>query len=99
MLSYVDSPLVTPYFALFVASWIYCRHYLYIRIIYAAFTEFDSINSLVGVGFLSALQCLNIFWLGCILRVTYRLVYYNDCRDDRSEDEDEGLDNKCLSTG
>lgn len=40
---------------------------------------------------LSFLQALNIFWLYCLLRSAYRLVFKGIAKDDRSEDEEPQL--------
>jgi len=37
VLNYVDSPIVAPYFAVFVSIWIYLRHYINLRIFSALF--------------------------------------------------------------
>ncbi|KAL8685751.1 MAG: hypothetical protein Q9218_007564 [Villophora microphyllina] len=34
-LSYLDSGIVTPYFTLFIAVWVYLRHYINLRILYS----------------------------------------------------------------
>lgn len=81
------------------------RHYLNLRIIYSLFTEFRTVGPFVldwaaeqykcwlsqyiTLILLSSLQALNLFWLFLILRIAYRLVFYNIVADDRSDNEEE----------
>ncbi|KAF4453524.1 acyl- -dependent ceramide synthase [Fusarium albosuccineum] len=105
-LNYIDSPLVAPYFGLFMIAWIYLRHFLNLKIIWSLLTEFETIgpfelnwetqqykcrlSQVITTTLLSALQALNLFWLFCIARIAWRFVSSNELGDDRSEDEDEG---------
>lgn len=45
--------------------------------------------NVVTFAMLAALQSLNIFWLYCLLRSAYRLVFLGVAKDDRSEGEEE----------
>ncbi|PTB67870.1 longevity assurance proteins LAG1/LAC1 [Trichoderma citrinoviride] len=104
-LNYIDHPIVAPYFATFVAVWIYMRHYINLRIIWSLFTEFRTvgpfelnwetqqykcwISQYITSALLASLQALNLFWLFYILRIAYRFIRDKEATDDRSEDEDD----------
>ncbi|KAL8297587.1 hypothetical protein RB597_007320 [Gaeumannomyces tritici] len=103
-LNYVGSPLQIPCFAVNIATWIYLRHYTNIRILYSILTEFQTvgpfqldrragqykcrISQVIAFGLLAALQILNIFWLFCLFRAAYRILFRGIAKDDRSQDED-----------
>ncbi|PSR75801.1 TLC domain-domain-containing protein [Coniella lustricola] len=103
-LNYIDSPLQGPYFAFFMAVWIYMRHYLNLGIIYSLFTEFRTvgpfelnwateqykcwISQYITIILLSALQALNLFWLFFIIRIAYRFLFFNVIKDDREDGEE-----------
>ena len=105
ILSYLDHPLVAPYFAIFAGIWIYLRHVINIKIIWSCFTEFRTvgpfvlnfateqykgwISQIITSTLLILLQSLNLFWLFFILRIGYRVAFHNSRTDDRSDDEDE----------
>ncbi|PHH58717.1 hypothetical protein CDD82_2764 [Ophiocordyceps australis] len=105
ILNYIDHPLVGPYFFLFIVVWIYMRHIINLRILWSLFTDFRHvgpfelnwntqqykcwISQYITTALLASLQALNLFWLFCIIRIAYRLVWLNVAEDDRSEDEDE----------
>ena len=94
-----------PYFALFMAAWIYLRHYLNLRIIASLFTEFKTVGPYelnwetqqykcdlsfyITLSLLASLQALNLFWLFFIIRIAYRFVVRGVAEDDRSDNEDE----------
>ncbi|KAF7716673.1 Sphingosine N-acyltransferase [Penicillium ucsense] len=102
---YIDSELVIPLYALNVATWIYLRHYLNLRILYSILTEFRTvgpyeldwdtqqykcwISNLITFALLALLQSLNLFWLYCLMRSAWRFVSTGEKKDDRSEEEGE----------
>ncbi|CAM1502951.1 Fc.00g077270.m01.CDS01 [Cosmosporella sp. VM-42] len=104
-LSYIDHPLVGPYFVLFMMAWIYLRHVINLKIIWSLLTEFETVgpfevnweteqykcrlSQYITTALLSALQCLNLFWLYCIGRIAWRFATASDLADDRSDDEEE----------
>ncbi|KAL8381859.1 hypothetical protein RB595_005890 [Gaeumannomyces hyphopodioides] len=103
-LNYIGSPLQIPCFAVNIATWIYLRHYINIRILYSILTEFQTVgpfqldwqagqykcrtSQVIIFGLLAALQLLNIFWLFCLFRAAYRILFRGIAKDDRSQDED-----------
>ena len=104
-LNYLDSPIIGPYFGMFIAIWIYMRHYINIGIIVSILREFKTVGPFVldwELGFykcglaqfisgtlLASLQAVNLFWLWFILRIAKRFVMSNEAVDERSEDEAE----------
>lgn len=107
-LNYLDSPIVGPYYALFMGVWIYMRHYLNLKVIYSLFTEFKTVGPYeldwaggqfkcemafwITLILLSSLQALNVFWLYYIIRIAYRFVRDKHATDERSDDEGEDDD-------
>ncbi|GLI78608.1 sphingosine N-acyltransferase lag1 [Penicillium ochrochloron] len=103
---YIDSPLVIPFYALNVGTWIYLRHYLNLRILWSLLTEFRTvgpyelnwetqqykcwISNIITFALLAMLQSLNLFWLYCLLRSAWKFISTGEKKDDRSEDESEG---------
>ena len=104
-LNYIDSILVGPYFVLFMGVWIYLRHYINLRILWATLTEFKTVgpydlnwetqqykcwlSQLVTFSLLACLQAVNLFWLFLILRIAKNFVLRNPLADERSDDEDD----------
>ncbi|KAK4695803.1 hypothetical protein P7C71_g2013, partial [Lecanoromycetidae sp. Uapishka_2] len=104
-LNYLDSPLVFPYFSLFVGVWVYLRHYINLVILKATLTTFATvgpfelnwdtqqykcwISQYITFTLLLLLQSLNIFWLVFVLKVAWRIVFEKVATDVRSDDEDE----------
>ncbi|KAI9667343.1 MAG: hypothetical protein M1821_000158 [Bathelium mastoideum] len=104
VLNYLDSVIVGPYFAMFVFIWIYLRHYLNLRFLWAVATEFATvgpfelhwetqqykcwISQYITFALLFSLQAVNVFWLFYILRIGYRYLANNVKKDERSDDED-----------
>lgn len=39
---------------------------------------------------LAGLQCLNLFWLVCLVRAAYRFVVLGVAKDDREDGEEDG---------
>nr|UWK20522.1 longevity assurance factor/sphinganine N acyl transferase subunit 1 [Trichoderma protrudens] len=113
-LNYIDHPIVAPYFATFVAIWIYMRHYINLKIIWSLFTEFRTvgpfelnwetqqykcwISQYITTALLASLQALNLFWLFYILRIAFRFIRDKEATDDRSEDEDDEEVEKPVSS-
>lgn len=103
VLNYIDHPITIPYFAFFACMWIYMRHYLNLRILWATATEFRTvgpfelnwvtqqykcwISQYITFALLAILQAVNMFWLFLILRVLYRYAKKGEATDERSEDE------------
>jgi acyl-CoA-dependent ceramide synthase len=97
-----------PYFLFFVLNWIYLRHYQNLRFLYAVLTKFRTVgpfgldwaaqqykcalSQYITFGLLSSLQLVNLFWLFLILRILYRAIVEDVKKDERSEGEDETLD-------
>ncbi|KAK2767022.1 hypothetical protein FQN54_006339 [Arachnomyces sp. PD_36] len=104
-LNYLDSVVIAPYFGFFIFVWIYMRHYLNLKILWAILTTFRTvgpfelnwetqqykcwISQYITFSLLSSLQAVNLFWLYLILRIAKNYAFNSDRRDDRSEDEDE----------
>lgn len=104
-LNYLDSPLVGPWFVLFVGVWIYLRHYINLKILWSVLTEFRTVGDFklnfatqqykcwislpIVFVLIGALQLVNLYWLFLILRILYRFVFGGVAQDDRSDDESE----------
>lgn len=104
-LNYLDSIITAPYFAFFVGVWIYCRHYLNLKILWAILTEFRTvgpfelnwetqqykcwISQYITFALLASLQAVNLFWLFLILRILANYLFNSVKKDERSDDEDE----------
>nr|UWK20625.1 longevity assurance factor/sphinganine N acyl transferase subunit 1 [Trichoderma oligosporum] len=113
-LNYIDHPIVAPYFALFVAVWVYMRHVINLKIIWSLFTEFRTvgpfelnwetqqykcwISQYITTALLASLQALNLFWLFYILRIAFRFIRDKEATDDRSEDEDDEEEEKLATS-
>ncbi|KAF2844686.1 longevity assurance proteins LAG1/LAC1 [Plenodomus tracheiphilus IPT5] len=103
ILNYVDSPIVGPYFFIFMCIWGYTRHFLNLRILYSILTTFKTvgpyelnwvtqqykcwISQYITFALLASLQAVNLFWWFFICRIAYRFVVFKDADDDRSEYE------------
>ncbi len=99
--------MVGPYFAFFIAAWVYLRHYLNLRILLSEFYEFKTVgpyelnwemeqykcalSHYISLVLLASLQSLNLFWLWAILRIAYRFVFLNIVEDDRSDNDENEL--------
>lgn len=104
-LNYLDSVLTIPFYLVFVASWIYLRHYINFKILWSILTEFKTegsfilnfatqqykcwISQPIVFCLLLALKLVNLYWLFLILRILYRYVSHGVQKDDRSDSEDE----------
>lgn len=106
-LNYLDHWIIGPYFAFFIAVWIYTRHYINLGIIFSIAREFRTVGpffldwdrgfykcelaQLIAGTLLGAIQALNLFWLWFILRIAKRFVLSAEAVDERSEDEADDL--------
>lgn len=104
-LNYLDSIIIGPYFGSFIAIWIYLRHYLNLKILWATLTEFRTvgpyelnwdtqqykcwISQIITFSLLASLQAINLFWLYLILRILRNYVFNSVRQDERSDNEDE----------
>jgi acyl-CoA-dependent ceramide synthase len=104
-LNYLDSIIVGPYYLTFMGIWIYLRHWINWRILWATLTEFRTvgpfelnwetqqykcwISQYITFSLLACLQAVNLFWLFLILRIAKNYVFSNVTVDERSEDEEE----------
>ncbi|PWY68465.1 longevity-assurance protein 1 [Aspergillus heteromorphus CBS 117.55] len=102
--NYLDLPITAPYFGFFVFMWIYLRHYLNLKILWAVLTEFRTvgpfelnwetqqykcwISQYITFALLASLQAVNLFWLFLILRILKNYLFTSIKKDERSEDED-----------
>ena len=100
-LNYIDSPIVGPYFFVFMMIWGYTRHYINLKIIWSILTTFKTvgpfelnwetqqykcwISQYITFALLTSLQAVNLFWWFFICRIAYRFIVYKDADDDRSE--------------
>jgi acyl-CoA-dependent ceramide synthase len=104
-LNYLDSILTAPYFGMFVAIWVYLRHILNLKILWAVLTEFRTvgpfelnwetqqykcwISQYITFALLASLQAVNMFWLFLILRILKNYLFNSVKKDERSDDEEE----------
>lgn len=103
-MNYLDSIITIPYFGMFVGMWIYLRHVLNLKILWAVLTEFRTvgpfildwetqqykcwISQYITFALLASLQAVNLFWLFLILRILANYVFNSVKKDERSDDED-----------
>ncbi|KAL4996073.1 TLC domain-containing protein [Aspergillus recurvatus] len=104
-LNYLDAYITAPYFGLFVCVWIYLRHFLNLKFLWAVLTEFRTvgpfelnwetqqykcwISQYITFALLASLQAVNAFWLFLILRILKNYLFSNIKKDERSDEEDE----------
>jgi acyl-CoA-dependent ceramide synthase len=104
-LNYLDSIITIPYFGTFVVMWIYLRHVLNLKILWAVLTEFRTvgpyelnwetqqykcwISQVITFALLASLQAVNLFWLFLILRILKNYIFNSVKKDERSDDETE----------
>lgn len=90
---------------MFVGMWIYLRHVLNLKILWAVLTEFRTvgpfelnwetqqykcwISQYITFALLASLQAVNLFWLFLILRILANYIFNSVKKDERSDDEDE----------
>ncbi|OHF02080.1 TLC domain-containing protein [Colletotrichum orchidophilum] len=102
--NYIDHPITGPWYCLSLASWIYLRHFINLKILWSILTEFSTVgpyelnwetqqykctlSQVITFGLLGLLQSLNLFWLFFLLRIGYRYVFQGVEQDVRSEAED-----------
>ncbi|KAF2818610.1 LAG1-domain-containing protein [Ophiobolus disseminans] len=102
-INYIDSPIVGPYFFVFMCAWAYLRHYINLKILYSIITEMPTVGpyelnwvtqqykcwiaQYISFSLLASLQAVNLFWFFLICRIAYRFIVYKDADDDRSEYE------------
>lgn len=114
-LNYLSSPIVVPYFSLFIAIWVYLRHYINLCILYAVLTTFRTIgpfelnwetqqykcwiSQYITFSLIAVLQGINIFWLYFILRVAFNVVYRDVKKDVRSDDEEDEEEDESEGKG
>ena len=83
--------------------WAYMRHYLNLHFLWSVLTSFRTVGPFelnwetqqykcwisqpITFTLLAALQLLNLFWFGFIVRIAYRAVSSNEAKDDRSDDD------------
>ncbi|KAJ5873893.1 uncharacterized protein N7529_002323 [Penicillium soppii] len=105
LLNYLDAYITAPYLTMFVGWWIYLRHYLNLKILWAVLTEFRTvgpfelnwetqqykcwISQYITFALLASLQAVNLFWLFLILRIMTNYIFTNVAKDERSDDEEE----------
>jgi very-long-chain ceramide synthase len=93
---------------MFIGIWVYLRHYINLRILWATLTEFKTvgpfelnwetqqykcwISQYITFSLLACLQAVNLFWLFLILRIAKNFVFTSVGKDERSDDEDEDSD-------
>lgn len=94
-----------PYFGTFVVTWIYLRHVINLKILWAILTEFRTvgpfelnwetqqykcwISQYITFALLASLQAVNLFWLFLILRILKNYIFNSVKKDERSDDEEE----------
>ena len=96
---------MAPFFTVFVLMWVYQRHYLNLKILWAVLTKFRTvgpfelnwetqqykcwISQIITFVLLASLQAVNLFWLYLIFRVSKNYVFNVTIADERSDNEDE----------
>ncbi|KAF2759182.1 longevity assurance proteins LAG1/LAC1 [Pseudovirgaria hyperparasitica] len=103
VMNYVDSPIMGPYFCIFLFAWAYFRHYINLKVMYSITNEFMTVgpfelnwetqqykctlSQFITFALLAALQAVNLFWFFLILRIAYRFAVHREAKDERSDDE------------
>lgn len=104
-MNYLDSIFIGPYFGTFIVIWIYLRHYLNLKILWATLTEFRTvgpyeldfatqqykcwISQIITFALLACLQAINVFWLYLIMRILKNYLLNAVAADERSDNEEE----------
>lgn len=102
-LNYLDHLLTPLIFIIFVFHWVYLRHWINLKILWSVLTEFRTegnyvlnfatqqykcwISLPIVFVLIAALQLVNIYWLACIIRILYRLLWKGIQKDERSDSE------------
>ena len=97
--------IVGPYFVAFIGIWVYLRHYINLRVLYATLTEFRTvgpfelnwetqqykcwISQYITFALLACLQAVNLFWLFLILRIAKNYVFTTGPPQDERSDDDD----------
>ncbi|CCH59377.1 hypothetical protein TBLA_0B05480 [Henningerozyma blattae CBS 6284] len=100
-LNYLEFAYTPVVFALFVISWIYCRHYINAKILWSVLTEYRTVGNYtlnyatqqykcyislpIVFTLIFALQLVNLYWLHLIFKVLYRVIFEGIQEDNRSE--------------
>ncbi|KAJ5889798.1 hypothetical protein N7504_010608 [Penicillium tannophilum] len=112
---YTGSDLIIPFYTLNVFAWIYLRHYLNLRVLYSLLTEFRTIgpyelnwetqqykcwiSNIITFALLAMLQSLNLFWLYCLGRSSWKFLSTGEKKDDRSDDSEPEEDAQVQQNG
>ncbi|KAJ5281420.1 TRAM1-like protein [Penicillium angulare] len=111
---YTGSDLIIPALTINVFAWVYLRHYINLRVMYSILTEFRTvgpyelnwetqqykcwISCIITFSLLAMLQGLNLFWLYCLGRSSWKFLAYGEKKDDRSDDSEEELEPEQIET-
>lgn len=114
-LNYFAFPYTPIVFAMFVSSWIYFRHYINARILWAVLTEYRTVGNYTlnfateqykcwisqPIVFLLifALQLVNLYWLYLIFRVIRKVLFEGVQQDNRSDNSDNDASDASSTTG
>ncbi|CCE64166.1 hypothetical protein TPHA_0G03260 [Tetrapisispora phaffii CBS 4417] len=113
-LNYLESPLASPLFAFFFATWLYLRHYINLKILWSVLTQFRTegpyilnfatqqykcwISLPIVFSLIFALQLLNVYWVILIIRVLYRIIFLGIEKDERSDSESDSEEDSEVSS-
>lgn len=94
--------------------WVYLRHYINLKIIWAVLTEFRTvgpfelnwetqqykcwISQYITFSLLASLQAVNLFWLYLILRILYNYLFNSVTEDERSDNEEDDEEDEDVAT-
>ena len=104
--NYLDYWFTPGFFFIFIAVWIYTRHYINIKILWSVLTEFRTVGNYtlnfatqqykcwislpIVFTLIAALQLVQLYWLFLIFRIVYRIVTQSVYEDVRSDSESSG---------